>query len=243
MSQALVPLKDLVQAKTRLAGLLRPSERRALAQAMVEDVLGVLSLHPRVSRVILLSDDPGAHLLAARYDAIFWDEAGFHCRGLNPLIGAASGRMLEDRDEAILVLHGDIPMLKAPELNAVIAAQEQLGGLIIGCDRAGLGTNLLAFDRQSVPEFHFGEGSCALHRAAAERGGIPVRVMQLEGVGMDVDAPADLSLLVSMLADLPDRQTAKLLLNTSLGERITLAMQTLSTGVGPEGNESLRNTP
>ena len=39
MAQALLPLKDLVQAKTRLGGLLRPSERRALAQAMAEDVL------------------------------------------------------------------------------------------------------------------------------------------------------------------------------------------------------------
>ena len=42
MAQALVPLKDLVQAKSRLSGLLRPSERRALAQAMAEDVLAVL---------------------------------------------------------------------------------------------------------------------------------------------------------------------------------------------------------
>ena len=39
--QALVPLKDLVEAKSRLSGLLRPTERRSLAQAMVEDVLSV----------------------------------------------------------------------------------------------------------------------------------------------------------------------------------------------------------
>jgi len=60
MAQALVPLKDLVQAKSRLAGLLRPSERRALAQAMVEDVLSVLSRHKDIVRVTLVSDDPGA---------------------------------------------------------------------------------------------------------------------------------------------------------------------------------------
>ena len=43
MAQALVPLKDLVLAKTRLSGVLTSVERRALAQAMVEDVLDVLS--------------------------------------------------------------------------------------------------------------------------------------------------------------------------------------------------------
>ena len=44
MAQALVPLKDLVEAKSRLSGLLRPSERRALAQAMAEDVEAALEL-------------------------------------------------------------------------------------------------------------------------------------------------------------------------------------------------------
>ena len=66
MAQALVPLKDLVQAKSRLAGLLRPSERRALAQAMAEDVLNVLANHVNVAGITLVSDDPGAGLPAVR---------------------------------------------------------------------------------------------------------------------------------------------------------------------------------
>ncbi len=40
---ALLPLKDLVQAKTRLGGVLASHERRALAQAMAEDVLAALT--------------------------------------------------------------------------------------------------------------------------------------------------------------------------------------------------------
>ena len=36
MTQVLLPLKDLVKAKSRLSGLLSPSERRALAQAKSE---------------------------------------------------------------------------------------------------------------------------------------------------------------------------------------------------------------
>ena len=43
MAQALVPLKDLVAAKSRLSGVLSPAERRSLAQAMVEDVLALSS--------------------------------------------------------------------------------------------------------------------------------------------------------------------------------------------------------
>ena len=69
VAQVLIPLKDLVRAKTRLAGLLAPSERRALAQAMVEDVLALLAAHPDIESINLLSDDPSAHLLVAQYGA------------------------------------------------------------------------------------------------------------------------------------------------------------------------------
>ncbi len=34
MAQALVPLKDLVQAKSRLTGLMSPAERRGIVQGM-----------------------------------------------------------------------------------------------------------------------------------------------------------------------------------------------------------------
>ena len=62
MTWALLPLKDLVRAKTRLAGLLAPSERRALAQAMVEDVLGALTACSQLEGVLLVTDDPaGRH--------------------------------------------------------------------------------------------------------------------------------------------------------------------------------------
>ena len=134
MAQALLPLKDLVQAKSRLAGLLRPSERRALAQAMVEDVLAVLSGHKGIKRVTLVSDDPGAGLLATKYDIDYWDESSLCCSGLNPIVQEASTRLLAGGDEPLLVLHGDLPLLTAADISAVLHCQRQLAGLVIGCD-------------------------------------------------------------------------------------------------------------
>ena len=101
MALALVPLKDLVQAKTRLAGLLRPSERRALAQAMVEDVLTVLTDHPDIEQVTLVSDDPGANLLASNYGVDCWPEYSLGARGLNAVIERASARLLAAADETL----------------------------------------------------------------------------------------------------------------------------------------------
>ncbi len=227
MAQALVPLKDLVQAKSRLAGLLRPSARRALAPAMVEDVLSVLSRHKGINRVTLVSDDPGAGLLANTYGIDYWDENALGCSGLNPVVQEASARLLTDGEETLLVLHGDLPLLTAADISAVLRAQRQLAGLVIGCDLAGTGTNLLAFTRGSAPRFCFGVDSCARHLAFARGSGVPVQVLQRSGIALDVDEPRDMKLLMSALERETAGETFKLLHGSELGARVELALATL----------------
>ena len=71
---AVLPLKDFGEAKQRLAGRLTPAERRAFFQAMVEDVLTVLTRCSSLSGVAVLSDDPTARLLASHYGVALWSE-------------------------------------------------------------------------------------------------------------------------------------------------------------------------
>lgn len=222
--QALVPLKDLVAAKTRLSGLLRPTERRALAQAMAEDVLSVLCGHPDIARVTLVSDDPSAAMLAQRYGARHWSESSLAAHGLNPVIAAASRRILADVDAPLLVLHADLPLLTAADVAAIVAAQQQQRGLVIGCDQRRSGTNLLAFDAQSVPEFAFGEQSCDAHERWAVVAGVPVDVVLRPGIALDVDDPEDLQVLMTSIAEGWDRQTQRLLRDTPLGRRLSVAL-------------------
>jgi len=233
MALALVPLKDLVQAKTRLAGLLRPSERRALAQAMVEDVLTVLAEHPEIERVTLVSDDPGANLLAANYGVDCWTEHSLGTRGLNAVIERASERLLAAGDEPLLVLHGDLPLLTAADISSALDCQRASNGLVVGCDRHGTGTNLLAFNRASVPQFCFGVDSCARHLASARSTGVPAQVLQKPGIGLDVDEPGDLALLMTSLDGEGSGHTRALLRAAGLGARVELALATLVEGDGP----------
>lgn len=257
MAQALVPLKDLVEAKSRLAGLLKPSERRALAQAMVEDVLAVLSQHSAISRVVLLSDDPCAGLLANQYGIQCWPEHSLGCSGLNPLITSASERLLAESDEPLLVLHGDLPLLGPEDITAVLSLQYALQGLVIGCDRAGSGTNLLAFDGNAMPHFQFGPNSCRRHAESATDQGHCVQTVERAGLALDIDEPADLQVLLRALRQqlspvvgdvipkMPHdgaswsraRHTADLLYGTALGSRIELALATLD-GASDGGSKS-----
>ena len=230
-----MPLKDLVQAKTRLAGLLSPSERRALAQAMLEDVLAVLTTHPHIAGVTLLSDDPCAHLLADSYGATHWRESTLGCSGLNAVLACASRRLLAEHAQPLLVLHADLPLLNAGDITAALAARAACGGLVVGCDRHATGTNLLCFDAASMPSFCFGVDSCARHIAAAQAEGIVARVLQRPGIGLDVDEAQDLALLLARLGGVASGRTAALLEGTLLGARIGVALASLA-GYDTAGN-------
>jgi 2-phospho-L-lactate guanylyltransferase len=228
VAQALVPLKDLVAAKSRLAGLLCPSERRALAQAMVEDVLAVLSAHTALDAVTLLSDDPAADLLAHSYGVRRCSEGELGCRGLNAVVARASARLLAGAGGPLLVLHGDLPLLTAADVSAALQLQRVTGGLVIGCDRHGTGTNLLAFDAGSAVPFCFGPDSCVGHQAAARAAAIPVAVLQRRGIALDVDQARDLAALLDGPALPAAGRTAALLCGAGIGARLDLALATLT---------------
>lgn len=222
-AQVLVPLKDLVGAKTRLAGMLGPIQRRALARAMAEDVLKVLATHPLVAGVTLVSDDPQAASLADTCNVDHWTEKSLGCSGLNAVIAKAAKKLRASSEGQVIVLHADIPLLGAADITAVLSAQRASGGLVIGCDQHGSGTNLLAFDAGSTPQFHFGADSCAAHERWANDAGVPIEILHRPGIAQDVDEPEDLITLSKAVSHSTSPRTASLLRGIDLHGRSTPA--------------------
>jgi 2-phospho-L-lactate guanylyltransferase len=237
MARVILPLKDLVEAKSRLSGLLRPAERRSLAQAMVEDVLSTLAGHPQINAVTLVSDDPVSALLASNYGIEHMPEAALGCRGLNPVIAKASQLLSQRSEQPIIVLHGDLPCLTEDDISAALNVLKENSGLVIGCDRHGLGTNLLAFHTDNQPEFSFGTGSCARHRMWAEKKQIPVHILQRAGIGLDIDEPQDLGFLLPCLPKLEQSHCAQLLVASELGSRVRTQLTSMGLLQGEVSRE------
>lgn len=225
MAQALVPLKALADAKTRLASLLTPSQRIALVQAMAEDVLGVLASHPELDRVVLVSDDPVAETLARRCAVEYWPEDGLGEPGLNGLAAAASARMLATGSSPLLVLHADLPLLVKADIDEVLALQARSGGLVVCCDRAGTGTNLLAFGAAQTPQFCFGVDSCAAHESWAQLSGVPVQIVRRLGCALDIDTADDLSALLAAAPMVHEGYTGRLLRDSAMLAQIDYVRQ------------------
>lgn len=194
--QALVPLKTLTLAKSRLAAVLTPAERSALVAAMARDVLHALVMHRDIESVTLLSSDPAAEALATDCGARFIAEDELGETGLNSAVAQSVGLLADAGAESVLVAHGDVPALQAADIDAAISVYRDTGSLVIGTDEQRCGSNLMLFGVDAVPQFQYGASSCALHEQWAQDNDRPATVLQRPGMALDVDHPGDLQQLV-----------------------------------------------
>jgi 2-phospho-L-lactate guanylyltransferase len=227
---ALLPLKDFVQAKQRLAGCLTVSERRGLFHAMVEDVLTVLAAHPGFERIVVVSDDPAAQLLAEHFGIDCWSERGLGRSGLNGVVAAALQEMAtltqsESKVSVAMVIHGDLPLLGEKELDLLISQHAALtlahpSAVSIATDRHGRGSNILMCDPARVPALSYGRDSCAAHQASAMAMALPAQVISLPGIAQDIDTQDDLQRLLAMNALPAAERTLAYLHQNGIAQRL-----------------------
>jgi 2-phospho-L-lactate guanylyltransferase len=186
---AAVPVKEFVGAKQRLASLLTPEQRQALAAARLEDVLAALVDAP-LAGVVVNTVDPLATELARRYGArVITDGA----RDGHSGAVAAMARLLGEEGRAgMLTVPGDIPRVSAAEIAAIIAARRPAPSITIVPAHDERGSNAVLCSPPMVMPLRFGDDSFLPHLAAARALGIEPTIVKLAGVGLDIDQPADL---------------------------------------------------
>ncbi len=182
-------MKEFVGAKQRLASLLTPEQRQALAAAMLEDVLAALVDAP-LAGVVVNTVDPLATELARRYGArVITDGA----RDGHSGAVAAMARLLGEEGRAgMLTVPGDIPRVSAAEIAAIIAARRPAPSVTIVPAHDERGSNAVLCSPPMVMPLRFGDDSFLPHLAAARALGIEPTIVKLPGVGLDIDQPADL---------------------------------------------------
>lgn len=192
---AVVPVKALTQAKTRLEGVLAPEARAALALWLLERVVGAIQTSGVVARVAVVSPDDQALARAAALGAVaLRQEPGKLSHGLNR--GLALGREWARAQGAValLVALGDLPLLDAAEVRALVALADPsaAGQVVLAPDRGEAGTNLMLLRPPDGLPFLFGRASFTRHAALARERGLTFAVYHSPGTGFDLDWPADL---------------------------------------------------
>ena len=189
---AAVPVKDLENAKQRLVSVLTPAERSELARAMLSDVLRALaSAAPDL--VWVVTREPAVAAIARALGAEPLTEA--ENRGHTAAVAFAQAEASSRGARVFLTVPGDVPRVTAGELKQLAAAAIP-GKPVFVPSRSGLGTNGVALAPPDAKTLRFGEPSFENHLAAARRLGLTPRVLDLPGLGLDVDAPDDLATLL-----------------------------------------------
>jgi 2-phospho-L-lactate/phosphoenolpyruvate guanylyltransferase len=181
----LVPVKNLTNAKQRLAPVLEQSIRTELAQAMLHDVLDALSGY----EVSLVTGDPFAIELASQYGfGLIRDEANL---SETEAIAMAT-RVCESRGiEKTLVIPADIPLIEATEIRAIYDSAP-IRGTVLVPSRDKRGTNAVLRRPAALFPLRFGNDSFMPHLTAAIATNVSCVVLTQAGIGLDIDTPEDL---------------------------------------------------
>ena len=191
----LVPVKNLSAAKQRLASVLDQQSRTALAQAMLHDVLTTLHHWKNRPSVAVVTSDPYAVKLASEYQfEVIPDPEN---PGETGAIEMATRVCLERGVDSTLVIPADIPLIQSWELEEVLKHAPVEGSVLVPA-ADGRGTNAALRRPANLFPLRFGNDSFKPHHAAAQATGKPCVVLNLPGIAVDVDNPADLQQLISL---------------------------------------------
>jgi len=188
-----VPVKDLTRAKQRLTSVLSVAERGELAGAMLRDVLRALAAAD-LERVWVVTCDPAAAAIARSLGAEPVSETVN--RGHTAAVALAQAEAARRGARVFLTVPGDVPCVTADELRQIVGGVRE-GAPVFVPSRSGLGTNGVALAPADAMPLTFGEPSFARHLETARAHGLTPRVLALPGLGLDVDAPEDLTALLA----------------------------------------------
>ena len=197
----IVPVKPLRRAKSRLADILTPEQRRLLAERMLRHVLQVLKTVPQVLGTLVISRDSEALAIAREYGMRTVQEAG--APELNAALGRATQVVAGWGGDSVLVLPADLPLLEANDLAAMIDAGAGSPVVVIATDGQRDGTNALFMRPPGVIPYAYGEGSFARHCVLAQQAGIPLQEHHSGSLELDIDVASDLQQYYRIIEELP----------------------------------------
>jgi 2-phospho-L-lactate guanylyltransferase len=179
---AIVPVKRLAQAKSRLA--VPDRVRRTLALAFAVDTISAVIRCPAVERVVVVTADPRVRRALGHKQLLFADEG--RTAGLAAAVEAAHG-LAAKHGRGTVVVPADLPAVTPAALGRALDEAVRHDAAFVR-DARGDGTTLLVRAHTSALENAYGPASADRHVAAgfSEICGVS------EGVSQDVDDLHDL---------------------------------------------------
>ncbi|MFE5477800.1 2-phospho-L-lactate guanylyltransferase [Nocardia sp. NPDC055165] len=188
---AVMAVKHIGRAKSRLANVLSTEQRAQLVLAMFTDTAVAATAVPELSSLTVVTPDPLVAARARELGAHVLDEPPAGADPLNTALAAGAAHVRDRHGPtALLALQADLPALRPSELADVLTVAVSARSVVI--DHTGTGTAALLIRDATAPlSPRFGADSARAHR---DDGAVPL-LGHWPGLRCDVDTPEDLDLV------------------------------------------------
>lgn len=184
--RAIIPVKSLREAKSRLAPHFIQYQRETLALDMLRHVVQTLCASQEFELVTVVSPDMRV-LEKAR---IWGARAAFEERsGHNPALHMAALRELAEGADALLTISADLPLLTPDDI--VMVERSTRFDVVLAPSMDGTGTNAMLARPPLVVPYLFGVNSLEKHLRAARRRGLSASLYASRGLSLDIDTIED----------------------------------------------------
>lgn len=216
MRALLLPIKDLRNSKQRLAAVLSPAERVALAQAMLADTIRAVAGIRRADSIFVVTNyEPAIEVAKQNRWEVLYEESQ---TSESASVDFASRICAERGVTALLRLPLDLPLVQPHDIDDVLLASPKPPSVVLVPSRDGTGTNAILRTPPTLFPSHFGPDSFAKHRREAEQAGAELIVRHNSRIEMDVDDESDLRAL--LLNDLSNTETGRWLAHSGVAARL-----------------------
>jgi 2-phospho-L-lactate/phosphoenolpyruvate guanylyltransferase len=188
----IIPVKTFSNAKTRLD--LSTQKIESLCKIMLEEILQITSISPRIEKTIVVTKEKQAIEIAEKFNAIvIKDEKE---ESVNSAVALADKYLLENNFDASIVLPQDIPYIKTQDIDFMLNYIAPPNFAIIVPSRRFDGTNALVRMPIDLMKTHYDEDSYKIHMNTAKNHTLNVAMVFVKRIMWDVDNKEDLEFLL-----------------------------------------------
>ncbi len=191
---AVVPIKAIATAKSRLADVLTADERKALVAAMAKDVIGALKNCSAIDHVIIITDDNEVVRLARKLGCIIWPQGPEE--GLSAAMNHAASRLRSLQVSTMISVHGDLPLANAKAFDGLLKKVNDQSQVMLLPSDLDDGTNVVVTSPPDILTFNYGQNSYYRHLDYCLRRNIHVATLWDDDLDLDIDTAADIRLLL-----------------------------------------------
>lgn len=187
---AIIPMKNLHFAKSRLSTILTLQQRKNLAFFLLNTTIKTLKESRLITEIIVVSSDKTIEKFSFENSLKFIKDSD---DGINNAVILADRYCINNDIDANIVIPHDLPFISANEIDQICNISEKYHKCIIICPSKRFdGTNILFRKPPNVIRTFYDDNSYINHLKEAQKLHIPIESLDLDNLMFDIDTKEDL---------------------------------------------------